>query len=105
MFSFLAVDAEHGVSVADCNEEVSCVRVLVNFCTCCTGIMKVTCIGVTCHAASAEASPSSALVQKLLSQRPVSVGTRAELQLISQQLWNIDTKFTAFEFFELNVNM
>jgi hypothetical protein len=105
MFTFLAMDAEHGVSVADCNEEQSCVRVLLNFCFSCTCIIKVMSIAVTCHVASAEASRTSTVVQKLLSQAPVSSDTNAELQLFSQQLWNIDTKFTAFGFFELNLNL
>jgi hypothetical protein len=55
--------------------------------------------------ASAEASRTSTVVHKLLSQAPASSDTNAELQLFSQQLWNIDTKFTAFGFFELNLNL
>jgi hypothetical protein len=105
MFTFLALDAEHDLSVADCNEEESCVRVLMNFCVSCTCIIKVMSIAVTCHAASAEASRTSTVVQKLLSQAPVSSDMNAELQLFSQQLYIIDTKFTAFGFFELNLNL
>jgi hypothetical protein len=105
MFTFLALDAEIDPSVADCNEEESCVRVLMNFCVSCTCIIKVMSIAGTCHAASAEASRTSTVVQKLLSQAPVSSDMNAELQLFSQQMWNIDTKFTAFGFFELNLNL
>jgi hypothetical protein len=50
MFTFLGTDAEHGLSVADCIEEESCVRVLKNFCISCTCIMKAMSIAVTCQA-------------------------------------------------------
>ena len=48
-------------------------------------------IAVTC-----QASRSSALVHKLLSQSSISADTHAKFQLFSQELENIDTKFTAF---------
>jgi hypothetical protein len=85
------MDAEHGLSVADCIEEESCVRVLKNFCISCTCIMKAMSIAVTC-----QASRGSALVHKLLTKRSISADAHAEFQLFSQQLWNIDTKFTDF---------
>ncbi|KDR16859.1 hypothetical protein L798_08601, partial [Zootermopsis nevadensis] len=71
MYTFVAMDAKHDPSVAECDEEPSCVRVMMNFSISCTCIIKVMCIAVSCHAASSDASRTSRIVQKLLSQRPI----------------------------------
>jgi hypothetical protein len=106
MFTSVAMDARHDPSLADCdNEEPSCVRIIMNFCISCTCIIKVLSLAVSCHAASSEASRTSRIVQRLLSQRPIRADTLTELQLFSQQLWNIDLRFTAFGFFTLNLNL
>jgi hypothetical protein len=105
MFTFLAMDSKHVDSVAVCDEEPSCGRVIMNFCISCICIIKVMGIAVSCHTASSEATYTSTVVQKLISQRPVRAGSLAELQLFSQQLWNIDSSFTAFGFFALNLNL
>jgi hypothetical protein len=105
MFTFVALDAKHDPSLSDCDEEPSCVRVITNFCISCTCIIKVLSIAVSCHAASCEASRTSTVVQRLLSQKPIRSDTLAELQLFSQQLWNVDTRFTAFGFFTMNLNL
>jgi hypothetical protein len=104
MFTFVAMDAEHDPSLPGCDEEPPCVRVIMNFCISCTCIIKVLSIAVSCHAASCEASRTSTIVQKLLSQRPVTADTLTELHLFSQQLSNSDPRFTAFGFFTLNLN-
>jgi hypothetical protein len=105
MFTFLAMDSKHVDSMADCDEEQSCGRVIMNFCISCTCIIKVMGIAVSCHMASSEAAYTSTVVQKLISQRPVRADSLAELQLFSQQLWSIDSSFTAFGFFALNLNL
>jgi hypothetical protein len=105
MFTFLAMDSKHVGNMADCDEEPSCGRVMMNFCVSCTCIIKVMGIVVSCHAASFEAAHTSTVVQKLIAQRPVRADSLAELQLFSQQLWNIDSTFTAFGFFTLNLNL
>jgi hypothetical protein len=105
MFTFVALDAKHDPSLADCDEEPTCVRVIMNFCISCTCIIKVLGVAVSSHVASLEASRTSGIVQKLSSQSPVRADTLAELQLFSQQLWNVDTRFTASGFFTLNLNL
>jgi hypothetical protein len=99
MFTFLAMDSKHVESVADCDKETSYDRVIMNFCISCTCMVKVIGVVVSCHTASSEAAYTSTVVQKLISQRPVRVDSLAELQLFSQQLWNIDSSFSAFGFF------
>jgi hypothetical protein len=44
-------------------------------------------------------------VQKLLSPQHINADAHAELQLFSKQLYNDDPRFTAFGFFELNLNL
>jgi hypothetical protein len=106
MFSFVALEAKNDPTLADCEDgSFSCVRVLTNLLISCICIIKVLTIAASCHAVSSEISATSKIVQKLLSPRYISAETLAELQLFSQQLWNTDPRFTAFGFFELNLNL
>jgi hypothetical protein len=106
MFSFVAVEAKNDPTLADCDDgSFSCVRVLTDLFISCFCIMKVLIIAASCHAVSSEISTTSKIVQKLLSPRHMSADTLAELQLFSQQLLNTDPRFTAFGFFELNLNL
>jgi hypothetical protein len=98
MFSYVAMDAKNDPSLAD-------VRVITDFCISCACIIKIFTIAASCHAVSSEISATSRIVQKLLSPRHISADTLAELQFFSQQLWNNDPRFTAFGFFELNLNL
>jgi hypothetical protein len=105
MFSYLAMDPKPTDNIADCDDEPSCGRVIMNFCISCTCIIKVLAIAISCHVTSSKAAYTSTVVQKLLSQRPVSSDLLDELQLFSQQLWNVDSTFTAFGFFALNLSL
>jgi hypothetical protein len=105
MCSFVAMDAKNDPSVADCGNGSSCVRVVTDLCISWICLMKVLAIAASCHAVSYEISDTSRIVQKLLSPRYISGDTLSELQLFSQQLWNTDSRFTAFGFFELNLNL
>jgi hypothetical protein len=105
MFTFVAMGAQHDPSLADCGEELSCAQVMTNFSVSCACIIKIMIIAVSCHVTNSEASRTSTVVHKLLSQWRMRDNALAELQLFSQQLWNIDPKFTAFGFFTLNLNL
>ncbi|XP_021924661.1 uncharacterized protein LOC110832180 isoform X1 [Zootermopsis nevadensis] len=105
MFSFVAMDAKNDPTVADCEIGSSCVRVITDLCISCLCILKVVTIAASCHAVTSEISDTSIIVQKLVSPRYISGDTLSELQLFSQQLWNTDSRFTAFGFFELNLNL
>jgi hypothetical protein len=106
MFSFVAMDSKNDPTLADCEDgSSSCVRVVTDFFISCICILKVLTIAASCHAVSFEISETSRIVQKLLSPRHISADALAELQLFSQQVWNIDPRFTAFGFFELNLNL
>jgi hypothetical protein len=104
MFTFVAMGAEHDPSLGGCDEDPSCVQVMTNFSISCACIIKVMTIAVSCHLASSEATRTSTIVQKLLSQRPMR-DSFAELQLFSQQLRSVDPRFTAFGFFTLDLNL
>jgi hypothetical protein len=105
MFSFFAMGAKNDPSLAECEEGSSCVRVITDFCISCVCIIKILTIAASCHAVSSEISSTSRIVQKLLSPRHISADALSELQLFSQQLWSNDPRFTAFGFFELNLNL
>jgi hypothetical protein len=105
VFTFLAMDSKHVDSMAYCDEEPSCGRIIMNFCISCTCIIKVMGVAVSCHTTSSEAAYTSTGVQKLISQSPARAGSLSELQLFSQQLSSIDSSFTAFGFFTLNLNL
>jgi hypothetical protein len=105
MYSFLAMDPRPAGNMADCDDEPSCGRVVMNFCISCTCIIKVVAIAVSCHVTSSEAAHTSTVVQKLLSQRPATPDSLDELQLFSQQVRNTDSTFTASGFFALNLGL
>jgi hypothetical protein len=106
MFSFVAMEAKNDPTLVDCGDGLfSCVRVLMDLFISCFCIIKVLTIAASCHAVSSEISATSKIVQKLLSPGHINADTLAELQLFSQQLWNTDPRFTAFGFFELNLNL
>jgi hypothetical protein len=105
MFSFVAMDVKNDPSVADCDTESSCFRVITDLCMSVICLIKVLAVAASCHAVSSEISDTSRIVQKLLSPRYISGDTLSELQLFSQQLWSTSPRFTAFGFFELNLNL
>jgi len=105
MFSFMAMDTKNDLSLADSEEGLSRVHVIRDFCLSCACLVKILTVSASCHAVSSEISSTSRIVQKLLSPRHVNADAHAELQLFSQQLCNDDPRFTAFGFFELNLNL
>jgi hypothetical protein len=106
MFSFAVIDAKSGPTVGDYElESFSCVPVLTYLLISCFCVVKVLAVAASCHAVSSEISATSRIVQKLLSPRHISADTLAELQLFSQQLFSAVPRFTAFGFFELNLNL
>jgi hypothetical protein len=105
MFSFFALDTENDHSLADSEEGFSRVQVIRDFCLSCVCLVKILTIAASCHAVSSEISSTPRIVQKLLSPRHINADARAELQLFSQQLCNDDPRFTAFGFFELDLNL
>jgi hypothetical protein len=105
MFSFVALDAKNDPTVAECENGSSCVRVIRDLCLSFLCLIKVLTIAASCHAVSSEISDTSRIVHKLLSPRYISADTLSELQLFSHQLRNTSPRFTAFGFFELNLNL
>jgi hypothetical protein len=106
MFSFVAIDGESDPTWGDCEYgPLSCFRVLTYLLISCLCLAKVLSVASSCHAVTSEISATSRIVRKLLSARHISAEKLAELQLFSQQLWNADPRFTAFGFFELNLNL
>jgi hypothetical protein len=105
MFTFLAMESKHTGDMADCDREESCDRVIMNFGISCVCIIKVMAIAVSCHMTSSEASYTATVVQKMLSQRPTRADSVAELHLFSHQLRIVDSTFTAFGFFTLNLGL
>jgi len=105
MFSFMALDAENDHSLADSEERFSRVHVVRDFCLSCVCLVKILTIAASCHAVSSEISSTSRIVQKLLSPRHINADSHAELELFSQQLCNDAPRFTAFGFFELDLNL
>jgi hypothetical protein len=106
MFSFAAIDAKNRPTVDDCLlESFSCVPILTYLIISCFCVIKVLAVAASCDAVSSEISATSRIVQKLLSPRHISADTLAELQLFSQQLYSAVPRFTAFGFFELNLNL
>lgn len=105
MFSFIAMDTKNDPSLADSEEGFSRVHVIRDFCMSCVCLVKILTIAASCHAVSSEISSTSRIVQKLLSPRHINADAHAELQFFSQQLCNEDPRFTAFGFFELNLNL
>lgn len=105
MFSFLALDTENDHSLADSEEGFSRMQIIRDFCFSCVCLVKILTIAASCHAITSEISSTSRIVQKLLSPRHIKTDAHAELQLFSQQLCNDDPRFTAFGFFELDLNL
>jgi hypothetical protein len=105
MFSFIVMDTKNDHSLVDPEEGFSRVQVLRDFCMSCACLVKILTIAAACHAVRSEISSTSRIVQKLLSPRHINADAHAELQLFSQQLCNDDPRFTAFGFFELNLNL
>jgi hypothetical protein len=105
MFSFIAMDTKNNPNLADSKEEFSGVQVTRDFCISCICIIKILAIAASCHSVSSEMSATSRTVQKLLSPRHINADTHTELQSFSQQLCSDDPKFTAWGFFELNLNL
>jgi hypothetical protein len=105
MFSFVSLDAKNDPTVAECENGSSCVRVIRDLCLSFICLIKVVTIAASCHAVSSEISDTSRIVHKLLSPRYISADTLSELQLFSYQLRNTSSRFTAFGFFELNLNL
>jgi hypothetical protein len=94
-FTFLVTVSKHFGSMADFDEEplYSFRQVMMNFCICCTYILKVMGIAVSCHTAS---SSTSTAVQKLgvVSQSALRFTSLAELQLFSLKCRNIGSRCT-----------
>jgi hypothetical protein len=105
VFSFMAMDTKNDTNLADSDEGFSRVPVIRDFCLSFVCLVKILTIAASCHAVKSEMSLTSRIVQKLLSPRQISADAHAELQLFSQQLCNDDPRFTAFGFFELNLNL
>jgi len=105
IFSFIAMDTENDHSLAGSEEGFSPVQVIRDFCISFVCLVKILTVAASCQAVSSEISSTSRILQKLLSPRHINADAHAELQLFSQQLCNDDPKFTAFGFFELNLNL
>jgi hypothetical protein len=105
MFSFIAMDTKNDPSLVDSEEGFSRMQVIRDFSISCVCLVKILTIAASCHVVSSEISSTPRIVQKLLSPRHVNADAHAELRLFSQQLCNDDPRFTAFGFFELNLNL
>jgi hypothetical protein len=105
MDMYIAMTGRSDPHLAACEEDASCVRVVTHFCLVAVSITKFVAINAFCHAASEEIARTPALVRRLLLPYPLGTDTLTELKLFSQQMSNIDTKFTAFGFFTLNLNL
>jgi len=104
MFSFIAMDTKNDPRLADSIEGYSRVQVIRDFCISYVCLIKILTIAASCHAVSSEISSTSRIVQKFLSPRHINADAHAELQF-SQHLCNDNPRFTAFGFFELNLNL
>jgi hypothetical protein len=105
MAMYVALTGRPDPHLATCGEDASCVRVVTNFCLAAVCVTKFVAISAFSHAASDEIARTPALVRRLLLQHSLGTDTLTEIQLFSQQMSNIDTKFTAFGFFTLNLNL
>jgi hypothetical protein len=105
MATYVAMTGRSQPHVATCGQDSSCVRVVTHFCLAALCIVKFVAISAFSHAASEEMARTPALVRRLLLPRPLGADTLTELQLFCQQLRSTDTKFTAFGFFTLNLNL
>jgi hypothetical protein len=105
MAMYVAMTGRSEPLLATCAQDASCVRVVTHFCLAAVCVTKFVAISAFSHDASEEMAHTQALVRRLLLPRPLAADTLAELQLFSQQTRHIDTTFTAYGFFTLNLNL
>jgi hypothetical protein len=105
MSMYIAMTGRTDPHLTNCRGDANCVRVVIHYCIAAVCITKFVAVTAFCHAANGEMARTPELVQSLLLRRPLGTDTLAEFQLFSQQISNIDTKFTAFGFFTLNFKL
>jgi hypothetical protein len=79
IFTFFAMEAEHGLGVTECEAEGSCVRVLINFYISHTRHYEGNVHRCDLPNGQSWASRISALVQKLISQRSIIADAHADI--------------------------
>jgi hypothetical protein len=105
MAMYVAMTGGSEPQISACGQDVSCVRVVTHFCLAAVCVTKFVAISAFSHAASEEMAHTPALVRRLLLSSPHAADTITELRLFSQQTRHIDTTFTAYGFFTLNLNL
>jgi hypothetical protein len=103
MSMYVGMTGRSNPHITSCAQDVNCTRHVIHFCLAAVCITKFVAITAFCHVASDEMVRTPAAVQRLLLPLPIRAETFNELQLFYEQIRNIDTKFTAFGFFTLNL--
>jgi hypothetical protein len=105
MATYVPLTVRADPHLTSCGQDADCVRVVTHICLAAICITKFVAITAFCQAASDEIARTPVLVRRLLLPRPLEADTLIELQLFSQQMSNINSTFTAFGFFTLNLKL